>query len=590
MVEVTIYFHHGGEWLTSPEPHYDRGCVTYWKGYDPDLISFIDIVNEYINKLGFVGVQELIVLAPSDYDTDELENFVTKKKRNITESLQYYKEIVKGMAFKDIAQAKQFCKLYALAKKVELVVVKSDKKRLRSTCVVDGYPVLLLISRDLTTPGVSVKTLVDHIECGTTYDNSLVDYSTIALYFKDKLQSDPKYKVKEIKADLHRVFELNVSEAKCKRAKKEILESLEGSFVDSYNKLVGYATELRSCNPGSDILIDLSKEHYLMSLFRYSVQNQVVDNNFTESFNAWILEARYKPIIGMLEDIRIKIMERLAAKEVAVRKWKDDGFSPKSELLFIEYLKISKVCKVSGNGDNGYEFTEGTDRHIVNLREKKCTCRTWDLTGIPCPHAIKAMEHKKMIPKKEIHWYYSKEAALAVCKHKLQPVRGEPFWKYDPLHAIEPPELVKLVGRPKLMREREKDEAVKRQGVWKQTRKGKVMTYEASEEDINCIAPQPTQESQFEYASSSSYFPIAEDDDEDPRRTPRTISEKAFLTRLKKKQNPQEPIQSRVIGFKGDKFGVSEPTNLPIRPTGLTWNGQGAVTTNQLQKLRPRRG
>ncbi|WMV10242.1 hypothetical protein MTR67_003627 [Solanum verrucosum] len=788
MVEVTIYFHHG--------------------------------VNEYINKLGFAGVQELIVLAPtgkyfeiigdegvrtltsfisteykfihlfatedcelsvdvidivmhdgsfllspivnegtdcseseddnnngmvfscSDYDTDELENFVTKKKRNIIDGLQDYKEIAKGMAFKDIPETKQFCKLYALAKKVELVVLKSDKKRLRYTCVADGCPFLLLISGDLTTPGVSVKTLVDHIECGIAYDNSLVDYLTIALYFKDKLQSDPKYKVKEMKADLHRVFELNVSEAKCKRAKKEILESLEGRFVDSYNKLEGYATELRRCNTGSDIVIDLSKKAlsngkrkflrmyicfkamklgfksglrpligldgtflkgktkgqvlcavgqdsnnyfyplawavvdketkrtwtWFMQHLQHSLElqngerltfisdmqkaawssfteefedqlqeikevngeagqdlidkyppkawcrayldtvckNQAVDNNFTESFNAWILEARYKPIIGMLEDIRVKIMERLAAKEVAVRKWKDDGFSPKSELLFIEYLKISKVCKVSGNGDNGYEVIEGADRHIVNLREKKCTCKTWDLTGIPCPHVIKAMEHKKMIPMKEIHWYL-------------------------------------LVGRSKLMREREKDEVVKRQGVWKQTRKGKVMICsncgeqnhnargcekakqgkqltkkqgkqlakqgkesgrgkkrqlrrglvdedEASEEDINCIAPQPTQESQFGYVSSSSYFPVAEDDDEDPRLRPRTISEEVFLTRLKKKQNPQEPIGSRVIGFRGDKFGVSEPTNLPIGPTVLTWNGQGAVTTNQLQKLRPRRG
>ncbi|WMV19820.1 hypothetical protein MTR67_013205 [Solanum verrucosum] len=480
MVEVTIYFHHGGEWLTSPEPHYDRGCLTYLKGYDPDLISFIDLVNEYINKLGFIGVQELIVLTPtgkyfeiigdegvrtltffisteykfihlfatedcelsvdvtdivillcmmghfyfhqllmraqsseseddsnngmvfscSDYDTDELENFVTKKKRNITDGLQDYKEIVKGMAFKDIVEAKQFCKLYALAK-------------------------------------------------------------------KDKLQSDPKYKVKEMKADLHRVFELNVSEAKCKRAKKEILESLEGSFVDSYNKLEGYATELRSCNTGSDIVIDLSKEALsnvrtilpeahqrycarhikanwckrwgkgeLKKLLWWAAwssfteefedqlqeikevngeagqdlidkyppkawcrayldtvcKNQAVDNNFTESFNVWILEAKYKPIIEMLEDIRVKIIEGLAAKEVVVRKWKDDGFSPKSELLFIEYLKIFKVCKVSGNGDNGYEVTRGADRHIVNLREKKCTCRTWDMTGIPCPHAIKAME------------------------------------------------------------------------------------------------------------------------------------------------------------------------------------------------------
>jgi len=32
------------------------------------------------------------------------------------------------MDFKDIVEAKQFYKLYAMAKKVELVVVKSDKK------------------------------------------------------------------------------------------------------------------------------------------------------------------------------------------------------------------------------------------------------------------------------------------------------------------------------------------------------------------------------------------------------------------------------------------------------------------------------
>ncbi|KAK6784501.1 hypothetical protein RDI58_017956 [Solanum bulbocastanum] len=64
MVEVTIYFHHGDEWLTNPEPHYDKGWVHYWKGYDLDLISFIDLVNEYTDKLGFVGVQELIVLTP----------------------------------------------------------------------------------------------------------------------------------------------------------------------------------------------------------------------------------------------------------------------------------------------------------------------------------------------------------------------------------------------------------------------------------------------------------------------------------------------------------------------------------------------
>jgi len=63
-----------------------------------------------------------------------------------------------------------------------------------------------------------------------------------------------------MKVDLHRVFELNVSEAKCNRTKRGILDSLDGSFTDSYNKLEAYATELRSCNSGYDIVINLSKK------------------------------------------------------------------------------------------------------------------------------------------------------------------------------------------------------------------------------------------------------------------------------------------------------------------------------------------
>ena len=41
-----------------------------------------------------------MVFSCSDYDTEELENFVTKNRMNINDSLQDYKEIVKGMTFK----------------------------------------------------------------------------------------------------------------------------------------------------------------------------------------------------------------------------------------------------------------------------------------------------------------------------------------------------------------------------------------------------------------------------------------------------------------------------------------------------------
>ncbi|KAK6796206.1 hypothetical protein RDI58_003907 [Solanum bulbocastanum] len=149
--------------------------------------------------------------------------------------------------------------------------------------------------------------------------------------------------------------------------------------------------------------------------------------------------------------------------------------------------------------------------------------------------------------------------------------------KYD---GFSPKKLVKLVRRPKIMREREKNEVVKRQGVWKQTRKGKVMTCSNCQEQNHNArgcekakqGKQPTKK-QRKQPFKKGKETVAEDDDEDHRLRPRKISEEAFLIRLRNRQNPQKPIGSRVIGFRGDKYGVSEPTNLPIAPPGLTWNG-----------------
>ncbi|PHU19858.1 hypothetical protein BC332_11009 [Capsicum chinense] len=147
--------------------------------------------------------------------------------------------------------------------------------------------------------------------------------------------------------------------------------------------------------------------------------------------------------------------------------------------LFTANKKIAQFCTVNFNGDIGYEVSESEDRHIVNLVEKKCTCRSWQLTGIPCPNAIKAMECDKMkldLMKKEISAWYSKEAYLKTYKVKLLPVGGEKFWKILPELAMDPPKLVKTVGSPKIKRTREKDTIIKRAGEGAHSRKGIGMT------------------------------------------------------------------------------------------------------------------
>ncbi|XP_070005952.1 uncharacterized protein [Nicotiana sylvestris] len=476
------------------------------------------------------------------------------------------------MAFKDIPKARKFMKLYALANKKVLKLKKSGKRKVRYRCIV-GCPFLCLISKD-GNARVTVKTLESEHNCGIAYDNSIIDFNTIAHYFKEKLQDNPKYKVREMVLDLKRIFELNVSHGKCKRSKRMILETLDRCFAYEYNKLDSYAIELRESNSGSDVVINISKDalengkrrflrmyvcfksmkmrfklglrpfigvdgtflkgkakgqllvvvgqdaqnhfyhlawavvdkerkhswNWFLQLLQGSLdlkegegitfisdmqkswckasldtvcKNQSVDNNFTELFNSWILEVGQKPIIKMLEDIRLKVMYIMTKHEAEASTWSNE-YGPNSLELYNEFMEIAQVCKVHSNGEGGYEDSEGSDKNCINLSIKKCTYKEWDLTGIPCPHAIRAL-HNKGDPLTEMHRRYSKEAFLLSYRHKLQPVRGEHFWKIDPSQAMEPPELVKLAGRPKVKRDRQKDEAVKRQrqSNGKQLRKGK---------------------------------------------------------------------------------------------------------------------
>ncbi|KAH0649281.1 hypothetical protein KY285_034529 [Solanum tuberosum] len=624
------------------------------------------------------------------------------------------------MSFKEIPEARQCIRLYALGKMIKLTVVKSDRSKLRFTCSEGACPFVCHISGDSHTLGVRIKTLNDNHTCWPIFDNPVVDYSIIAQYFKKKLQENQKFKIKEMRAGLNNAFKLKASQGNCKIAKRMVLETLECGFNDGYNKLEAYAIELKESNPGSDVVINLSKEalaqgkrkflrmyicfkamkmgfkegmrpfigldgtflraivdketkrtwNWCLELLQHSLElhngegitftsdmqkglldaikmvfpqahsryclrhieanwckrhgkgvlknllwwsawctyeedfqdhlsqlkqmdlpagenlleyppkswcrayfdivckNPRVENNIIESFNSWILEASFKPIIGMLENIKIKVMNRLGEQEDSVMKWTSE-FSPKSLKLYNEYLKIAQICRVDCNGDNGYEVTEGDDRHIVNLRVKRCTCRAWDLEGIPCPHTIKALLHERINPLTEINWYHSKEAFLLTYKHKLQPMRGEFFWKIDPLQVMEPPEFVKLAGRPRTKRVRQKDEALKRQGEWAVSRKVRVMTCSncgepnhnvrgsaksknekmlatgkgkkkqrkrglvdegepfQTEESINLTAPQETQNNQSNMLSDYEY-------DEDPCLHPTIISE--TLTRLQMRQ------------------------------------------------------
>ena len=57
-------------------------------------------------------------------------------------------------------------------------------------------------------------------------------------------------------------------------------------------------------------LMSMEKYVWFRSQFCTYSKNHYITNNLSDSFNAWILEARYSPAVNLVDKIRIQIMEK----------------------------------------------------------------------------------------------------------------------------------------------------------------------------------------------------------------------------------------------------------------------------------------
>ena len=144
-------------------------------------------------------------------------------------------------------------------------------------------------------------------------------------------------------------------------------------------------------------------------------------NNLSESFNSMILEAKDKPIIAMLEWIKVRVMTRMYSKRSGIEKFTSD-ICP-NIVQKLEQLKVdSKSFSVIPSGCYIYEVDNEYERHVVNLTRKCCTCRVWDLIGIPCKHDVVAIYKNLERPKDYVHACFRNDIYMAAYKEMITPL------------------------------------------------------------------------------------------------------------------------------------------------------------------------
>ncbi|KAK8689355.1 hypothetical protein V6N13_088076 [Hibiscus sabdariffa] len=174
-----------------------------------------------------------------------------------------------------------------------------------------------------------------------------------------------------------------------------------------------------------------------------------------------ILEARDKPIITLVESIRSTLMQKIAKKSAEAEKL-TDPLCPKILAKLDNAIKQSHRCWPTRAGGSMYQVSCGhLDQHSVNMQTRTCSCRKWQLTGIPCIHAISVILLLEENHESYVDPCYSVSTQIAIYSHFITPVRGENQWthQHGMTEIVLPPILRRPPGRPHKKRRREADEA-----------------------------------------------------------------------------------------------------------------------------------
>ncbi|XP_075073837.1 uncharacterized protein LOC142161862 [Nicotiana tabacum] len=185
--------------------------------------------------------------------------------------------------------------------------------------------------------------------------------------------------------------------------------------------------------------------------------------NIVEQLNNWILEASGLPIIQMMECIRRQLMTWFNERRETSMQW-TSILVPTAEMRVADALERARTYQVLRANEAEFEVISHEGTNIVDIRNRCCLCRGWQLYGLPCAHAVAAL----LSCRQNVHRFT--ESCFTVATYRktysqtIHPIPDKSLWKElsegDPNAeeiVINPPKSLRPPGRPRKKRVRAED-------------------------------------------------------------------------------------------------------------------------------------
>ncbi|KAK6123489.1 hypothetical protein DH2020_042778 [Rehmannia glutinosa] len=179
-------------------------------------------------------------------------------------------------------------------------------------------------------------------------------------------------------------------------------------------------------------------------------------SNNAESLNSLFKKDRHSPILSLIESIRKKLRNGFMR---GVRASAQSQYTSTLTPMIEEKLRknVDKANRLVADPIDQltYDVRNGTKNFVVNLDEKTCTCRRFQLEHLPCEHAVAAVKKSGYSIYLFCSLYYTVEYWRATYSDIIYPVPNEVDWEIPEnlgFSNVLPPLVRRRCGRTKTKR------------------------------------------------------------------------------------------------------------------------------------------
>ncbi|GAA0159798.1 hypothetical protein LIER_16497 [Lithospermum erythrorhizon] len=178
-----------------------------------------------------------------------------------------------------------------------------------------------------------------------------------------------------------------------------------------------------------DWFSDKDPGQWSRAFFTTSVKCDVLLINMCEVFNAFILDARDKPILTMMSMVKDLVMVRMQTNRDKAEKW-EGRLCPKPRAKLLKSIQDASGCMPMKCDRIHFQvYSESTSNQcVMNLEKRQCSCRRWQLNGILCKHACASMILIGENVEEYVDDCYTIDTYKKVYIHAIKPMTEEEIW------------------------------------------------------------------------------------------------------------------------------------------------------------------